>query len=268
MLEHAEAAFGLVLLFPDKLIAARDPWGIRPLVMGRMGNGYVVASETCAFDQIGAVYEREILPGEMLVCKEGGYRSFRFGDEETPEARCLLEHIYFSRPDSILCGETPHTSRVKSGMALALEHPAEADIVVAIPDSGLSAAQGYARQMGLPLERGLIRNHYIGRSFIAPSPEARAAAVRMKHNAVKELVRGKRVVLVDDSLTSGCSFSVGVCTARAGCGYRRSGKKAYSRSSGSRRRKHDQSRCETPDNRAHSGVENERIRAKLQNVPY
>lgn len=203
MLGHAGAAFGLVLLFPDKLIAARDPWGIRPLVLGRMGNGYVVASETCAFDQVGAVYEREILPGEMLVCKDGGYRSFRFGDEGTPEARCLLEHIYFSRPDSILCGETPHTSRVKSGMALALEHPTEADIVVAIPDSGLSAAQGYARQMGLPLERGLIRNHYIGRSFIAPSPEARAAAVRMKHNVVKELVRGKRVVLVDDSLIRG-----------------------------------------------------------------
>ena len=203
VLEHAGPAFALVMLHPDKMIAARDPWGIRPLVLGRLGDGYVVASETCAFDQMGAVYEREVLPGEMVVCDAAGCRSLRFGGQNTPEARCLLEHIYFARPDSVIFGETPHVVRCKSGAVLAQEHPVEADIVVAIPDSGVSAAQGYARAVGLPLERGLIRNHYVGRSFIAPGPEARATAVRMKHNVVREVVRGKRVVLVDDSLIRG-----------------------------------------------------------------
>lgn len=203
VLECAGAAFALVLLFPDKMIAARDPWGIRPLVLGRMGNGYVAASETCALDQTGAAYIREIKPGEMLVCGRDGCRSLHFGKKGTAEARCLLEHIYFARPDSVVFGETPHIVRQKSGAALALEHPADADIVVAIPDSGVSAAAGYARQMQLPLERGLIRNHYVGRSFIAPSPEARAMAVRMKHNIVREVVRNKSVVLVDDSLIRG-----------------------------------------------------------------
>jgi len=203
MLEHIGPAFSLVMLFPDRMIAARDPWGIRPLVLGRLGEGYVVASETCAFDQIGAVYEREIKPGEMVVCDDKGCRSLYFGKEGTPEARCLLEHIYFARPDSVVFGETPHVTRYKSGLMLAKEQPVGADIVVAIPDSGVSAAQGYALGVGLPLERGLIRNHYVGRSFIAPGPEARAMAVRMKHNVVREVVRGKRVVLVDDSLIRG-----------------------------------------------------------------
>ena len=203
MLDRAGPAFALVMLFPDRMIAARDPWGIRPLVLGRMGRGYVVASETCAFDQMGATYEREVLPGEMVICDEGGCRSRRFGAKGTPEARCLLEHIYFARPDSVVFGDTPHVVRCKSGRVLAAEHPVDADLVVAIPDSGISAAMGYAEGMGLPLERGLIRNHYIGRSFIAPGPEARATAVRMKHNVVREVVRGKRVVLVDDSLIRG-----------------------------------------------------------------
>ena len=202
-LDHAGPAFALVMLYPDKMIAARDPWGIRPLVLGRLGKGYVVASETCAFDQIGASYEREILPGEMVVCDANGCRSRRFGTSGTPEARCLLEHIYFARPDSVVFGETPHVVRCRSGRALAEEHPVHADIVVAIPDSGVSAAQGYAERAGIPLERGLIRNHYVGRSFIAPGPEARSAAVRMKHNVVREVVCGKRVVLVDDSLIRG-----------------------------------------------------------------
>lgn len=201
--KQAGPAFAVVLLFPDRLIAARDPWGFRPLVMGRMGRGYVVASETCAFDQMGAEYVREIEPGEMVIFDDGGSRSHHFGDKSAPVSRCLLEHIYFARPDSVVFGETPHLVRRRSGMVLAREHPVDADIVVAIPDSGVSAASGYAEAMALPLDRGLIRNHYVGRSFIAPGPEARAMAVRMKHNVVRDVVRGKRVVLVDDSLIRG-----------------------------------------------------------------
>lgn len=200
---RAGSAFSVVLLFADRLIAARDPLGYRPLALGRLGEGYVVASESCAFDQIGAVFEREIEPGEMLVCDDSGSHSFRFGPAGVTPARCLLELIYFARPDSLVFGETPHLFRVRSGHVLAEEHPAEVDIVVAIPDSGVSAAMGFADGLGVPLERGLIRNHYIGRSFIAPGQEARAAAVRMKHNVVRGVVRGKRVALVDDSLIRG-----------------------------------------------------------------
>lgn len=201
--EHAGSAFSVVLLFPDRLIAARDPMGYRPLVLGRMGKGFVIASETCAFDQIGARFEREIEPGEMVVCDSTGCRSLFFGRTESPPARCLLELIYFARPDSVVFGETPHLFRQRSGRVLAREHPVDVDIVVAIPDSGMSAAMGFAEALSIPLERGLIRNHYIGRSFIAPGQEARAAAVRMKHNVVREVVAGKRVALVDDSLIRG-----------------------------------------------------------------
>ncbi len=203
VLAKAEAAFAIVLLFSDRLIAARDPWGYRPLVLGRLGHGYVVASETCAFDQIGATFEREIEPGEMVVCNDGGIHSVRFGAAGTPTAKCLLELIYFARPDSVVFGHTPHMFRKQCGRVLAQEQPVNADLVVAIPDSGASAAGGYAQGMGLPIDRGLIRNHYIGRSFIAPGQAARAAAVRMKHNVVREVVRGKRIVLVDDSLIRG-----------------------------------------------------------------
>lgn len=201
--EQAEAAFGVVLLFADKMIAARDPWGYRPLVLGRMGEGYVVASETCAFDQIGAHFEREIEPGEMLTFTAGGYRSTYFGDRTVRQQRCLLELIYFARPDSNVFGHCPHVFRRQTGHMLAKEKPCDVDIVVAIPDSGFSAAMGFAEELGITLDRGLIRNHYIGRSFIAPGQGARVAAVRMKHNVVKEVVRGKRVCLVDDSLIRG-----------------------------------------------------------------
>lgn len=203
MFAHAGPAFAVVLLFTDRLIAARDPFGFRPLVLGRLKDGYVVASETCAFDQIGATFIREIEPGEMVVCSAEGCHSHFFASPGQGHARCLLELIYFARPDSVVFGETPHIFRQRSGRLLAAEQPASADIVVAIPDSGMSAAMGYAEGMGLPLERGLIRNHYVGRSFIAPGQEARAAAVRMKHNVVRDVVKGKRVVLVDDSLIRG-----------------------------------------------------------------
>ena len=198
------AAFSLVMLFDDqRLVAARDPWGFRPLSLGSLGSGFVVASETCAFDQIGATYIRDIDPGEMLVIDNFGYNSYHFGTGQEPLSQCLLELIYFARPDSVVFGQTPHTMREKSGAVLAAEHPVEADMVVAIPDSGMSAAMGYAAAMGIPHERGLIRNHYVGRSFILPGPEARATAVRMKHNIVRSTVEGKRVCLVDDSLIRG-----------------------------------------------------------------
>ena len=203
VLARAGAAFALIMLFPDRMIAARDPWGFRPLALGRLGDAFVVASETCAFDQMGAVYEREIEPGEMLICTAGGIRSTYFGERNTPGAQCLLELVYFARPDSVVFGHTPHSFRFKCGQTLAREHPADADIVVAIPDSGMSAAMGYADGLGAPLDRGIIRNHYVGRTFIAPGQAARVTAVRMKHNIVRDVVRGKRVVLVDDSLIRG-----------------------------------------------------------------
>jgi amidophosphoribosyltransferase len=204
VLEAAGAAFAIVMLFDDKrLVAARDPWGFRPLSLGRLDTGYVVASESSAFDQIGARFERDLLPGEMLVFKDGACRSLMFAKEPKPLTQCLLELIYFSRPDSVVFGHSPHIFRQESGAMLAREHPADVDIVVAIPDSGMSAAMGFAEEMGVRFERGLIRNHYVGRSFIAPGPEARATAVRMKHNIVRDVVRGKRVALVDDSLIRG-----------------------------------------------------------------
>ena len=200
---QAGPAFSVVMLLADRLIAVRDPWGFRPLALARLGEGIMVASESCAFDQMGAHIEREIAPGEMLVCDAKGTRSYFLTPTVQPVARCLLELIYFARPDSVIYGHTPHNFRVACGHALAKEHPADVDIVVAIPDSGMSAAMGFARELGIPFERGLIRNHYIGRSFIAPGQEARAAAVRMKNNVVREVVRGKRVALVDDSLIRG-----------------------------------------------------------------
>jgi amidophosphoribosyltransferase len=200
---RAENAFAVLLLFNNRMVAARDPWGYRPLVLGRLGEGYAVASETCAFDQIGAVYEREVEPGEMLTFTAGGVRSSFFGQQPARRQKCLLELIYFARPDSLVFGHCPHIFRKQSGRVLAREHPAEVDLVVAIPDSGAAAAAGFAEELGLPLDRGLIRNHYIGRSFIAPGQAARTAAVRMKQNVVREVVRGKRVALVDDSLIRG-----------------------------------------------------------------
>lgn len=217
VLAMAGPAYAVVMLFPGRLVAARDPLGFRPLALGRLRGGYVVASESCAFDQIGAVFEREVEPGEMLVLDADGSRSIFFAERREPPARCLLELIYFARPDSIIFGETPHLFRMRSGRKLAEEQPADVDIVVAIPDSGVSAAQGYAEAIGKPLDRGLIRNHYIGRSFIAPGREARTAAVRMKHNVVHEVVRGKRVALVDDSLIRGTT------TAALGRDLRRAG---------------------------------------------
>ena len=200
-----KGAFSLLLLTPEQLIAVRDPHGFRPLVLGRFGKkGWVVTSETCALDLVKAHYVREILPGEILFIDDRGVRSERF----VPPARirphhCVFEQVYFSRPDSIVFADCVHEVRVRLGRTLARECPVDADVVISVPDSGNSAAIGYARESGIPYDRGLIRNHYVGRTFINPIPEDRVTGVDVKLNAVRSVVKGKRVIVVDDSIIRG-----------------------------------------------------------------
>jgi amidophosphoribosyltransferase len=191
----------------DRLIAARDPQGFRPMCLGSLDGGYVVASETVAFDLIGAEFVREIEPGEMITIDDDGVHSNYFAPaEERKPSHCIFEQIYFSRPDSIIFGENVHTVRHGLGEILAQESAVPADVVVAIPDSGYSAALGYCKAAGLPLDRGLIRNHYVGRTFLQPVQQQRVRAVSMKHNIVPAVVRDKRVILVDDSLIRGTTI--------------------------------------------------------------
>ena len=186
----------------DSIIAARDPWGFRPLSLGRLNGHWVVASETCAFDIIGAKYEREIEPGEVLEISEKGLRS-EFPQRKTRHAFCIFEYIYFARPDSMIFGENVDKVRRRLGHLLAREHPADADIVIGIPDSANTAALGFAEESGIKFEIGLIRNHYVGRSFIDPNQKIRDLDVKVKFNAVKGAIKNKRVVLVDDSIVRG-----------------------------------------------------------------
>lgn len=202
VLRETEGAFSLLFLTTDKLIAVRDPRGFRPLNLARLGDAWCVASETCAFDLIDAVYEREIEPGEMLIIDASGIESRR-PFEPKQKAVCTFEHVYFSRPDSIIFGRSVNESRHKMGKQLALEHPVEADIVVPVPDSGVAAAIGYAKQSGINFRQGIIRNHYVGRTFIEPTQSIRSFGVRLKLNPVKDLIEGQRVVLVDDSIVRG-----------------------------------------------------------------
>ncbi len=211
-------AFSLLFLTSyDQLIAARDPNGIRPLALGKLpGGGYVVASETCGFDLVGAEYVREVKPGELLVIDRRGLRSYRFANGgETRDAHCVFEHIYFARPDSRVFGENVHLVRKAFGRMLAREHPVKADFVTAIPDSGNSAALGYAEESGIPLEYAYIRNHYIGRTFIQPAPHLRRKGVEIKLNVVADIVRGKRVIVVDDSIVRGNTSRARVRNLRA-----------------------------------------------------
>jgi amidophosphoribosyltransferase len=201
-LRVVQGAFSLVLLTPEYLLAARDPHGFRPLSIGCVNGSYVVASETCAFDLINAEYVRDIEPGEVVRIEENSLESQLPLPKEKP-AFCVFEHIYFSRPDSIVFGRTVNTSRREMGKQLAREHPAEADVIVPVPDSGLSAAIGYSQESGLPLEFGLIRNHYVGRTFIEPKQSIRNFGVKVKLNPVREILRDRRVVLVDDSIVRG-----------------------------------------------------------------
>ena len=201
-LGQVEGAYSLLILTRDELFAVRDPRGFRPLALGRLGNSWVVASETCAFDLIRAEYEREIEPGEMLRISKSGVESIRFAPEK-PHQYCIFEHVYFSRPDSIVFSRPVNLSRERLGRLLAREHPAAADMVVPVPDSGVPAAIGYASESGLPFRMGLIRNHYVGRTFIEPEQAIRDFGVRLKLNPVRRLLEGKRVVLVDDSIVRG-----------------------------------------------------------------
>jgi amidophosphoribosyltransferase len=202
VLRDTEGAFSMLFLTPRELIAVRDPRGFRPLALGRLGSSWVIASETCAFDLIEAEYVRDVEPGEMIVIDEHGMRSsFPFPPQR--HAMCLFEHVYFARPDSLIYGHSVNESRHRMGRQLAIEQPAGADIVVPVPDSGTFAAIGYSAQSGISFRFGLVRNHYVGRTFIEPKQSIRSFGVRIKLNPVRGLIEGKRVVLIDDSIVRG-----------------------------------------------------------------
>jgi amidophosphoribosyltransferase len=201
-LGQVEGAYSLLMLTEVGLVACRDPLGIRPLVMGRLGESIIFASETVALDVIGARYERDVGPGEMLIVNENGIRSFRPFASTRPRP-CIFEHVYFSRPDSVVDGISVYEARKNIGAVLARESPVEADLVVPVPDSGVPAAIGYSQASGQPFELGIIRSHYVGRTFIQPNQEVRHLGVKLKHNANSALIKGKRVVLVDDSIVRG-----------------------------------------------------------------
>ncbi len=202
VLTDTEGAFSLLFLTPKSLIAVRDPRGFRPLVLGRFQGAWCVASETCAFDLMDAEYIREVEPGEMLIIDaEGLHSSMPF--ERKPVSVCTFEHVYFSRPDSTIFGKSVNESRHKMGKRLAIEQPCEADLVVPVPDSGVAAAIGYAAESAINFRQAIIRNHYVGRTFIEPSQSIRSFGVRLKLNPIKDLINGRRVVLVDDSIVRG-----------------------------------------------------------------
>jgi amidophosphoribosyltransferase len=200
-----DGAFSLVIMDESRVIGVRDPHGFRPLCLGRLDDGaHVLASETPALDIVGATFVRELDPGEMVVIDDAGVREVRpFAPDEVAPHLCLFEFVYFSRPDSRLYGQSVHQARIRMGEQLAEQAPAEADMVMGVPESGVPAAEGFARHSGIPLGSGLVKNRYIGRSFIAPSQEARARAVRMKLNPLRENIDGKRLVVVDDSIVRG-----------------------------------------------------------------
>src|SRR6476661_276815 len=201
-IQQVRGAFSLVLLTPDRMIAVRDPHGFRPLALGKLGDAWVACSETCAMDLIGATYVRDVEPGEVVVIGPQGMRSIRpFLPERL--SHCVFEHVYFSRPDSYVFGKSVNEVRTNMGRILAREAPMDADVVVPIPDSGVCAAVGFAEQSGIPMRIGLIRNHYVGRTFIQPQQSIRHFGVRVKLNPVRSIIEGKRVVLVDDSIVRG-----------------------------------------------------------------
>ncbi|WP_193555873.1 amidophosphoribosyltransferase [Marimonas lutisalis] len=201
-LRRVEGAFSIVAMTRTKLIGVRDPLGVRPLVLGRIGDGWVLSSETCGLDIIGAEFEREIAPGEMVVINEDGVES-HFPFRRQKPRFCIFEHVYFSRPDSIIGGRSVYETRRQIGVELAREAPAEADIVCPVPDSGTPAAIGFSQESGIPYAMGIIRNQYMGRTFIEPTEQIRNMGVRLKLNVNRALIKGKRVVLVDDSVVRG-----------------------------------------------------------------
>jgi len=201
-LSQVRGAYSLVMMTKDKLIGARDPHGFRPLALGRLGDAWVICSETCAMDLIGATYLRDVEPGEVIVISEQGMKSIR-PFLPAPKSQCIFEHVYFSRPDSYVFGESVNEVRTEFGRRLARESGVEADVIVPIPDSGVCAAIGYSDASGIPMRMGLIRNHYVGRTFIEPQQSIRHFGVRVKLNPVRSILEGQRVVLVDDSIVRG-----------------------------------------------------------------
>ena len=203
-MDKLKGAYSLVIMSPTKLIAVRDENGFRPLCYGKTPDGrYIVASESCALDSVGAEFIRDIRPGEIVVFGRDGVRSIDAHCNRVPCSLCVFEYIYFARPDSVIEGCSVHTARMRAGAFLALEHPVQADVVIGVPDSGIDAAIGYAKQSGIPYEPGFIKNKYIGRTFIAPGQQSREDKVRIKLNPIGDVVRGKRVVIIDDSIVRG-----------------------------------------------------------------
>jgi amidophosphoribosyltransferase len=203
----------MVIMTEDTLIAVRDPHGFRPLCLGRLNSGYVIASETCAFDLVDAEYIRDILPGEILIINQQGLRSIE-SEKRSPRAQCIFELIYFARPDSNVFGQNVYLFRKKQGELLAEEYPLEVDFMMPFPDSGNYAALGYAQASGIPLEMGVIRNHYVGRTFIQPSQSMRDFGVKVKLNPVKELLKDQRVLIIEDSIIRGTTARTRIHTLR------------------------------------------------------
>ncbi len=198
-----KGAFSLIVMSPNKMVAARDPWGFRPLSLGKRDNAIIFSSETCAFDAIDAEFVRDVTPGEIITIEDGEMRSDTELCGRQKTSLCIFEHIYFARPDSSIAGEVVHECRKRAGAFLAKQSPVEADIVIGVPDSGLSAAQGYSEESGIPIDTGFIKNKYIARTFIKPTQSDREIAVKLKLNVLKSAVKGKRVIMVDDSIVRG-----------------------------------------------------------------
>lgn len=202
-MKKLKGAFSLLVMSPNKLIAARDPWGFRPLQMAKRDDAIIFASESCAFDAIDAEYVRDVDPGEIVVIEDDEMRSDRELCNMYPSSMCIFEHIYFARPDSKIENEVVHECRKRAGAFLAMQSPVDADIVIGVPDSGLSAAQGYSEYSGIPIDTGFVKNKYIARTFIKPTQNEREIAVKMKLNVLKSAVKGKKVIMVDDSIVRG-----------------------------------------------------------------
>ncbi|MEC9013277.1 MAG: amidophosphoribosyltransferase, partial [Chloroflexota bacterium] len=202
-MRQLEGAYSIVVQTKDSMIAARDPLGIRPLCLGKLNGGWIVASESCALDHLGAEYLREVEPGEVIIVDENGLHTATWPGGNGSRSLCVFELIYFARPDSVMDGQLVHSARQQLGAQLAREHPVEADLVIGIPDSSTAAAVGYAQESGIPYSEGLIKNRYVGRTFIEPEQRLRDLGVRQKFNTLVEVIKGKRLVVVDDSIVRG-----------------------------------------------------------------
>ncbi len=202
VMETISGSYALVILTPKRLVGIRDPQGIRPLCIGKLGNSYILASESCALDAVGAELVRDVRPGEIVLIGEDGIKSIQTKRKEQSHL-CIFEFVYFARPDSVIDGISVMQARVEAGKRLAIEHPVEADIVIGAPDGGINAALGYSRQSGIPYGQGLLKNRYVGRTFIQPEQGQRESGVRIKFNAMKSEISGKRVIMVDDSIVRG-----------------------------------------------------------------